>query len=236
MNNQPKEKRPFYKNGFIVAIALFILAMIVASKDSRIGSSLGGISFTIFAFTIVHRIFRRLKPKHTEHSKPAPSPANATSVTASSNLSVSVKVAPKSDRKVETYKVAGTSHYKDEIESLGKPNPDFELTKKELREDFEDERVYEYFFPSYNVRLVSEPDNPYDENAVRVEVNHTLIGYIAQGRAKHVKKLLHDDLIEDMDIEIYGGKYKKVDSDGDYTRDETNYGAKLTIEVKKPDE
>lgn len=140
---------------------------------------------------------------------------------------------------IKTYKVAGISHYEDNFERLGRENPFFEMTKKEIiDEDMTDERIYEYFFNPRNVELVPEPDNTYDPNAIKVVVDGEHIGYIKSGSCAHLLKVINNGKLGKVSCDMYGGNYiclsSEYDEDNDketysMERDSTPYGAKLEV-------
>lgn len=132
----------------------------------------------------------------------------------------------------ERIKVAGTSFRQENIKALGEHNDDFDLTKRELRESFEGEKVFELEFDPV-VKLVPEPENEHDKNAIRVEADGTLIGYVPKGKTKLVRELLESGRVHFVDVEITGGKYKRVDSDGDLDRGEYDFSAALVLKVEE---
>lgn len=139
----------------------------------------------------------------------------------------------------KTYRVAGTSFHVDNIINIATENVDYDYSKKELIEnDLTDERIWQYeFFPS-DVKLIPEPDNPEDPNAIKVIVDGEHIGYIKAGSCKHLLKMIKENRILDISCEIGGGPFKIVREEYDedkekdvYTleKDETNFFAVLTI-------
>ena len=150
--------------------------------------------------------------------------------------------APSNGYVVRTYHVAGTSFRESAILSLSTENPDYEMSKRDLIDSgMTDEKIWEYEFDPSDVKLVPEPDNPHDPNAVKVVVDGEHIGYIKKGSCKHILNLIAKDLILHIDCEMGGGKYKIVVEDYDdekdkeiYTleRDSTNFFAVLTIREK----
>lgn len=147
------------------------------------------------------------------------------------------------DFKEKKYRVAGTSFRTESIINVATENPDYELSKKELIESgLTDERVWEYEFYPSSVKLVPEPDNPHDPNAIKVIVDGEHIGYIKSGSCVHLLKVIQENRILDISCEMGGGPYKYVseeydeDKDRDvYTldRDNTNFFAELTIREKQ---
>ena len=141
--------------------------------------------------------------------------------------------------KSEKFVIAGVSHYVDDIiNNLVSDNPDYELSTKELIEQYDPgDRIFEYDFDDKDVALVPEPDNPHDPNAVRVEVRGILIGYIKAGSCSHVKNLLNSPDYAGMDLEMGGGKFKRVYEDENdklkVERDSTGFFADLTIYTRQ---
>lgn len=144
---------------------------------------------------------------------------------------------------VKTYHVAGTTFYEDAILSLASENSDYEMSKRDLIDaGMTDEKIWEYEFDPSNVKLVPEPENPHDPNAVKVIVDGEHVGYIKKGSCKHILKLIAEDRILKIDCEIGGGNYKIVSEEYDdekdkevYTleRDKTNFFVTLTIREKE---
>ena len=143
-----------------------------------------------------------------------------------------------SDTKTETHIVAGTSYRQQDIEELGYPNPDYDLTAKELKETYDPgERVYKYEFSVVNCKLVPEPDNAHDKNAVRVEADGIHIGYIKADSAARVRKLLDEGKVAWSTIDIYGGPVKELEEDDDgkttIVKSNNSFGAKITLHIRK---
>lgn len=119
--------------------------------------------------------------------------------------------------KKEKFQVAGVSHYSDDImEKIAYENDDYSLSARELADIYDvGDRIFEYSFDDCNASLVPEPTNEHDPNAVRVEVNGILIGYIKRGSCSHVKNLLNSPDFDHVKVEIGGGKYKRLYEDED---------------------
>ena len=110
-------------------------------------------------------------------------------------------------RKTERMKVHGTSYREKEIRGLGYHNDDYDLSVKELRDDFEGEKVFELYFDS-TAKLVPEPENEFDKNAIRVEADDVPIGYVPKSKTKRVRELLASPGFRSVSVEIEGGRYK----------------------------
>lgn len=118
----------------------------------------------------------------------------------------------KTDR--HTILVAGFDHHQKALRSLlTEPNWEYSQTKKEIVEscDLED-RIYEYEPATYPLHLESEPDNEYDQNAVKVFAGETFIGYLPRGSFPEVAEYSDIDGVQ-IHVEVFGGKYKYIEHD-----------------------
>ena len=122
--------------------------------------------------------------------------------------------------KTEHHKVAGISYRTENLLTLGTPNSDYDLSKSELIEEgLTGERIYRTDFHVKHCELVPEPENPHDSKAIKVVVDGVHIGYIKSGSCAHIHKLLRENLIQTIQCEIGGGKYKIVLEDYDENGD-----------------
>ena len=232
-----KEKKPFYKNGLIVGLLLIVISLPIAGT----AGSLGAVVFLVGVVTTVVSLFRRIfkkrekpqaRPKEGDATPVQPIPAQNPIQEAKPVVAVT-----KATTITETHRIAGTSYHHDEIEGLGVPNDDYDLTAAEAAETYDfGDRIYEYVFFS-KPALVPEPENPNDPKAIRVEADGVHIGYIKAGSCSHVRKLMDAGRIASMDLEIYGGRYKELEETESgrpkLSKDSSEYGAKLTLYVKK---
>jgi hypothetical protein len=117
----------------------------------------------------------------------------------------------------EKFKVAGVTHYLQNIESLADENDDYYLSNRELMEAYSDgDRIYQYEFSPYLVELIPEPENEFDSNAVRVDIDGLTVGYIKKGSCTHVKNLLAAPDFHSVTVDSMGlGKYKEIYEDED---------------------
>ena len=125
--------------------------------------------------------------------------------------------------KAEKFKVAGVTYYEDNILSIGEENEDYYLSNRELKELYSHgEKVRKYEFFPYKVELIPEPDNEYDSNAVRVEVDGEMVGHIKRGSCSRVKNLLASPDFCGVRVESMGiGPYKFIFEDD---------GGKMSVE------
>lgn len=137
--------------------------------------------------------------------------------------------------KKATFLVAGIYYREDAvIDNLLYENPDFGMTKKEIIECcMEDTEIYKYE-PFYgSAKLVSEPDNPHDPNAIKVMVDGIHIGYVPAKKTKSIKKILDSNNVISIGCEIFGGPYKVLpDEDADIERGKTDIKSRICIDYK----
>ena len=108
-----------------------------------------------------------------------------------------------------TFHVVGITHYADNLDKLSYENDDFNMSKKECLEEYgTDEKIYRLEYTCSPVKLVPEPDNKYDPNAIRVDVNSMTIGYIKKEDTEKVRALLANSEFNNYSISIDGGEYK----------------------------
>lgn len=134
---------------------------------------------------------------------------------------------------VENIKVAGVSFRQDEIKSLGERNEDYDLSKAQIKEDLPDESIYEWEFPEYPAKFEFEPDNEADPNAIAIYVEGVKIGYVKKGSTSHIRNLINSGVIEKATCKIYGGSFKRYDSDmEEFENEKADVDAKVTV-IKK---
>lgn len=174
-------------------------------------------------------LFDFLKPK-----KPAPTQAPVPVNSTNSN-SVNVKDI--------TVKVTGTKYRNiSEIESLGKKNPYYSLTRAQLIKKFpEGEKIDEFIYPKYPAAFEFEPTNEYDPNAIKVLIKNVHVGYVKKGSCSRIRNLITNDKIISITAKISSKntKYLYCFEDG-ISREyklETAKGdspfIKLTVSVKE---
>lgn len=130
---------------------------------------------------------------------------------------------PAPGAKVVSHSVAGTSYRQEAILAMGRKNPDYALTKKELLKRWpKGVDVYEYTFSPKKAELVPEPENPHDPKAIKVLVDGVHVGYIKAGSCAHFHKLIRENRIQKIEPKILGGKSKSLysyDADAKHSED-----------------
>ena len=137
----------------------------------------------------------------------------------------------KQDRslKVESFRAVGVNYYADNIKNLATSNPAWKSTAKQLLNDGKvNKKVFRYNFLNKPVKLIPEPENSHDENAILVQIAGEKVGYISRDENIHVKELLDRHEIKYISSFISGGEYKYANENGDLVHDELG----ITIDVK----
>jgi len=140
---------------------------------------------------------------------------------------------PATDGKTTKHKIAGVTHYENNILTFARPEPLYNKSKKEIiAAKAYNQNIYKYTFVKCPVELVPEPTNPHDPNAVQVVIGGLLVGYIKAGSSKHILNLISANKITNLDYEITGGDFINVWFEADEPQIEKghlNYGIKLYI-------
>lgn len=140
------------------------------------------------------------------------------------------------------FKVAGVSYYDKNIKELidgsyeSYDNSDKweELSNKEIKE-MELDHVYEYPETSFideEVEFIHEPDNPHDENAVRIDILDETVGHVPKSKNKEVLKII--DKIDFISADVVGGRFKSYDYYSDKVKIlDKNYSIRVSIHYLK---
>lgn len=111
----------------------------------------------------------------------------------------------------EYIKIASVAHYQDTLLSLMQHNIDFDMSNADIKDAYEEgEKIPEYVYKSFEVKLIPEPTNVYDANAIQVLFNGQLVGYVKKGSCSHVKNLMKDAYFSVSVSDIGVGKYKII--------------------------
>lgn len=136
--------------------------------------------------------------------------------------------------KRETIKVAGITNYTKGVLSLGRENPEYEYSKRDIIENgLENEKIYQYEFRTLPAEFVYEPENEYDSNAIAIYVTGVKIGYVKKGATAHIRNLIESGKLESASCEIVGGNYKRLDPETNtLQKEKLEYGARVTLRIK----
>ena len=134
------------------------------------------------------------------------------------------------------FELAGVPHHVDEFFSaLAVENDDYNLSLSEIKELYSvGDKIFCHEFVFSEVSLVREDSNPYDSNAVRIDADDKVVGYIKKNEAVTVRQLLDAGGVSGVELEICGGPYKEVveDEDGRVDVLEKSYGYFATLYIK----
>ena len=146
--------------------------------------------------------------------------------------------ARKSESEIEAYPVKGVFAHEDEIfHNLMQYNPEYDYSKANMIEHcVADVPIYKWTPKALPVALAPDPNNPYDPNAVRIEVAGILIGYIPKDACKKVLEYIKTNRIMSAVYNATGGAYKTLVEDYDPLTDKSQYTvetgrAELSAEV-----
>ena len=118
--------------------------------------------------------------------------------------------------KTETFRAVGVNYYESNIKKLASVNPDWKLRNAQLIDAGKaGKKVFRCTYVNKPVKLVPEPKNPNDKNAVAIFIAGELVGYISRDENQHVLDLLKHREIKYISGFIGGGKYKVVSLNGD---------------------
>lgn len=132
--------------------------------------------------------------------------------------------------KTEEYIVAGTNYYEGNIKKLATSNNEYKSKAKTIIENGNAEKkIFQYDFINKPVKLIPEPKNKHDKNAVQVVIAGELVGYISKEENVHVKNILSKHEIKYISAFISGGKYKIVSLNEDILKGE--YNIKIQIKI-----
>lgn len=113
----------------------------------------------------------------------------------------------------EDFAVVGASYYKENIMKLACANPDWKKHTKTLLSEGKS-KVYRYNFVYKPVKLIPEPSNEHDANAVLVQIAGEKVGYVSREENIHVKDILENRSVKYISAFVGGGDYKLLFTDG----------------------
>lgn len=112
----------------------------------------------------------------------------------------------------------GMPYYEDNLAKIAEVNDDYRLTKASIEKEFgEDEPVYQYTYDGF-YKLVPEPENPHDPNAISIRLDDIKIGYIAKTDTQKVRELMDKGLY--YRVFVSGGHCKLIEDEELLERDD----------------
>lgn len=119
---------------------------------------------------------------------------------------------------IASFDGVGMYYHEDNLAKIAEENEDYRLSKSSIEKEFgEDEPVYQYTYDGF-YKLVPEPDNPHDPNAIAIRLDDVTIGYIAKKDTQRVHELLGKGLY--YRTYVSGGHCKIIEDDELIERDD----------------
>ncbi len=117
--------------------------------------------------------------------------------------------------KVLELRITGVNYYTKNLKNLAESNPDWRRGAKKLVEDGKaGKRIFQHNYIHKPAKLIPEPTNPHDKNAVQAVVAGELVGYVSRDDNQRVLEILKRREIKYISAFISGGPYKIVSADG----------------------
>lgn len=120
-------------------------------------------------------------------------------------LAKSIKIVDTYNEK-HGFSIVGVSNYQENFKKVLIRNSKYDTPLSKVKEDIYEYNLFETF---NNVRLIEEPTNEFDHNAIYLQYKGLKLGYIKKGSTTQVRNLLKKDHI--IKIIFYGGNVKGID-------------------------
>lgn len=131
----------------------------------------------------------------------------------------------------EEFRAVGVNYYEKNICKLACLNPDWKKNAAQIIEAGKaGKRIYKTSYVNRPVKLIHEPDNPHDSNAVAVIIAGEKVGYISREENVKVKDILKKREIISLSAFIGGGEYKVITEGEEMIQDRN--GINVTVYVK----
>lgn len=142
----------------------------------------------------------------------------------------------KSNKNTYTFRIVGITYegreknIKEIVNDWKECNPEdlyFGMKNKEIADEYEN--IYEVdVYDWCDIKLIPEPDNKHDPNAIKVVSDFGMLGYVPADETKKVKGIIEKE--HDLQWKIIGGKYKYYDDAEDKVRTKTlTYGVEIYL-------
>ena len=132
--------------------------------------------------------------------------------------------------KKDDFTDAGVCYYESNIKKLATVRSDWKKSCKTLiKEDKAGKKIFKNDYINKPVKLIPDPTNKHDKNAVQVVIAGELVGYIPSEQTKHVKDILSKREIKYISAFISGGEYKVISLNEDIFKDSYSTKVKITI-------
>ena len=103
------------------------------------------------------------------------------------------------------------------------------------------DKVFQYNEPQFeHVKMVAEPTNEYDSEAIAIYIEDLKVGHVPQKNFIQGKKRMNEILASGVEygftLNLTGGKYKEVNEFDEVVTKELTYGLRGRLAVKKEKE
>lgn len=130
----------------------------------------------------------------------------------------------------EDFRAVGVYYYEQNIKKLACPNPDWKKSASQIVSDGQSgKRIFKSNYVNRPVKLLPEPHNSNDPNAVAVVIAGELVGYISRDENVKVKWILNNREIISLSAFIGGGDYKIIEEDKAIFKDSKGFTVNVRI-------
>lgn len=130
----------------------------------------------------------------------------------------------------DVFYATGTAYYPDSFKKILKLNKEHKsFPGTIIKNGHAGKRIYEYLYLDTKAKLVPEPTNKYDKNAVKVCVDGKTVGYIKREETGVIRDILKKTQIEYIRAFVSGGKYKIVSLNKEVTNVEEGFSVRINI-------
>ena len=130
----------------------------------------------------------------------------------------------------EDFSAVGVYYYESNIKKLACANPEWKKKAAEIiKEGKAGKRIFKNNYVNKPVKLIEEPNNRHDPNAVAVIIAGELVGYISREDNVKVKGILKNREIISLSGFFGGGDYKTVHDDGTIFKDSKGFTVNVRI-------
>lgn len=116
----------------------------------------------------------------------------------------------------EDFNVVGTHYHEDSLKKLASLTEDWRKSVKTLiGEGKVGTKIFKYTYINKPVKIVPDPGNVHDKNAMKVLIAGEHVGFIPRDEAPYVKKILETTSVKYITASVRGGTYKVISTNGD---------------------
>lgn len=131
---------------------------------------------------------------------------------------------------IDEFWAVGTSYYTADLKKVLKQNKEFKSSAGTIvKNGHAGYKIFQYEYLDKPAKLIPEPKNEHDKNAVMVTIDGKKVGYIKREECSAVKDILKGKSIEYINAFVTGGKYKVVSVNKDVFEDENGFTVRIKI-------